>query len=450
MSAIAFLLERLRDAGEGTAFIEADGAAVGRGQFLGRIARARAALAAAGVGAGDAVQLRGDFGADAAAWLLALWEIGAVAVPVAPTSMARAAEFAAVGDVSWIVSGPVAAGDIAPGPGGSAHPLYAELRRRAAPGLVIFTSGTSGTPKGAVHDAGRLLSKFHAPGKDLRTLAFLLFDHIAGIDTLLYALANASTLVCPPARDPATVMRCIAAHRVEVLPTAPSFLNMLLLSGAHEGLDLSALKIITYGAEMMPQPLLERVAAAFPGVRIVQKYGTSELGALRSRSAGDRSRWLTIGGAGTEWRVRGGLLEIRTPTAMLGYLNAPSPFTEDGFHMTGDRVEVSPCGSMIRFLGRESDIINVGGQKVFPAEVEAALRALPGIADAAVHGVPHPMLGACVCARIRPADPAADAAALRVAIRRGLAGVLEPYKIPQKIILVDGPLATERFKQMRG
>jgi acyl-CoA synthetase (AMP-forming)/AMP-acid ligase II len=449
-TAVDFLLERFGAAGGKTAFVEANGDEVPYADFLIRIDHFRAALSAAGVVPGAAVQLRGDFSADAAAWLIALWAEQAIVTPLAPVSFEKAAEFVTVGAVEWIVE----AGALAPqialarGPGHSRHALYDALRGAGDPGLIIFSSGTTGAAKGALHDARKLLGKFRTPGKDFVTLAFLLFDHIAGIDTLLYCLANGSTIVCPGARSPAEIAGLVERHRVEVLPVAPSFLNMLLMSGAHEGRDLSSLKIITYGAEMMPQGLLERVAEAFPSARIVQKYGTSEIGALRSQSDGNRSRWLRIGGGGTEWRVVDGLLEIRTPTAMLGYLNAPSPFTEDGWYKTGDRVEVD--GDMVRFLGRDSDLINVGGQKVFPAEVEAALREIEGVAEVAVFGRPHPMLGATVCARIRMTDPALAAAEVRTRIRQGLTGVLEPYKIPQKIEVTQETLTTDRFKQHRG
>lgn len=445
-TAVDFLFERFRDAGEKAAFVEADGQQVSYAELRARIDRIRAALSAAGVQPGAAVQLRGDFSADAAAWLIALWAEAAIVTPLAPASREKAEEFVAVGDVEWIVE--AGADALTPGPGHSRHALYDALRAAGDPGLIIFSSGTTGAAKGALHDVRKLLGKFRAPGKDFITLAFLLFDHIAGIDTLLYCLANGSTIVCPGERSPGDISRLVERYRVEVLPVAPSFLNILLLSGAHEGRDLSSLKIITYGAEMMPQGVLDRVAEAFPAARVVQKYGTSEIGALRSQSAGNRSRWLRIGGGGTEWRVVDGLLEIRSPTAMLGYLNAPSPFTEDGWYMTGDRVEVQ--GDMVRFLGRDSDLINVGGQKVFPAEVEAAVREIAGVAEVAVFGRPHPMLGATVCARIRMTDSEIAAAEVRTRIRQGLTGVLEPYKIPQKIEVTQETLTTERFKQRRG
>lgn len=447
MPAAGFLHERFTAAAGSEAVVEADGSVVTYRGLVDRIAAQRARLDAAGVAPGSAVQLRGDFDAASLAWLFALWQRACVVTPVAPTSREMADGFAATADVAWIVD--AAAGDLSAAPGASSHPLYDRLRAEGAPGLVIFSSGTAGQQKGAVHNVANLLGKFEKPGKALRTIGFLLFDHISGIDTLLYTLASGGTLICLPARDPASVRRTIRTARAEVLPTAPSFLNMMLITGADDGGgdDLASLKIITYGGEMMPQPLLDRVAAAYPGIQLSQKYGASEIGALRTRGEGGASRWLEIDPAGADWRVRGGLLEVKTKTAMIGYLNAPSPFTGDGWYRTGDRVETD--GARIRFLGRDSDLISVGGQKVYPAEVEAALREVPGILDAAVFGRPHPMLGASVCARLQIAGPAEAPARLRAEIRRALAGRLEPYKIPQKMEFTADALTTERFKTTR-
>lgn len=442
--AIDFLLDRFRSAADKPAFIEADRTST-YGDLLNAIVACQARLDAAGIGFGTSVQLHGDFGLDAAAWLMALWSREAIVTPVAPSSEEKAAEFGDVAEIAVSIDDD----EIHLVPGHTDCALYSQLRADHHPGLIIFSSGTSGTSKGALHDVDRLLTKFHEPGKDMRTLAFLLFDHIAGVDTLLYCLSNTSAIVCTADRSPDAVTTLIEDHHVEVLPTAPSFLNMMLLSGAADAHDLSSLKIVTYGAEMMPQSLLERVGNALPDtVKLIQKYGTSEIGALKSRSENNASRWIDLGPVGETWRVRDGLLEVKTKTAMLGYLNAPSPFTEDGWYKTGDRVDVR--GNLVQFQGRESDIINVGGQKVFPAEVENAIRALDGVDDVAVFGKPHPMLGASVCAKIKMHDSAATPSQVRIALRQNLTGVLEPYKIPQKIELTDQALTTDRFKQRRG
>src|SRR5690606_14521139 len=146
------------------------------------------------------------------------------------------------------------------------------------------------------------------------------------------------------------------------LPTTQTFLNLTLLGKAWEGLDLSSLQLITYGTEPMPEATLKAVHERFPEVQLLQTYGLSELGILRSKSRSSDSLWVKVGGEGFETRIVDGLLEIKAQSAMLGYLNAPSPFTPDGWFRTGDAVEVD--GEWLRILGRKSEMINVGGEKV--------------------------------------------------------------------------------------
>lgn len=448
VSPLDHIFDQMARAGTKVAIIEDAGNSVSYCDLLARIETLQHRFEAEGIGAGASVQLKGDFGQDGVASLLALLRIGAIVTPVAPSSFEKAEEFAKVSEAGFVVD---AFQDQITATGQeTTHPLFAKLVGAGHPGLVIFSSGTTGVSKGALHDVTRLLGKFRTPGKDFVTLAFLLFDHIAGVDTLFYCLSNASTIVTTANRTPENITRLMARTKTEVLPAAPSFLNLVMLTGAAETQDLSALKIITYGAEMMPESLLKRLNKAFPGVRLIQKYGTSELGALKSRSENNASLWLALGVEGEDWRLGSdGLFEIKSKTTMLGYLNAPSPFTEDGWYRTGDRIERRDDG-MIRFLGRESDLINVGGQKVFPAEVENALKTIEGVADAAVFGKPHPILGAVVCAKIHMQDLTVDVPGARALIRRALLGTLEPYKIPQKIELTSETLTTARFKQRRG
>jgi acyl-CoA synthetase (AMP-forming)/AMP-acid ligase II len=122
---------------------------------------------------------------------------------------------------------------------------------------------------------------------------------------------------------------------VELLPASPTFLNLLLLSKAYEGHDLSALKLITYGAEPMPSTTLAALRAVFPKIELRQTYGLIELGVLRAKSMSSDSLWVKVGGDGYDLRVVDGILQIKADSAMLGYLNAPSPFTEDGYFIPG-------------------------------------------------------------------------------------------------------------------
>lgn len=425
------------------AIIASDGQVTSYQALDAAITARRARLKDAGVTPGSAVLLSGDYSAESCAWLFALWQQGCIAVPAVPG--AASDTYATVADVSWVVD---ATDDtLQDAPGQSAHPFYGDLAKAGSAGLVIFSSGTTGKPKGALHDMSRLMTKFATPGKALRTLGFLLFDHISGIDTILYTLLSGGVLVCTETRNTGTVCRMLEAQRVEVLPTAPSFLNMLVMSGDAKKHDLSALKIITYGGEMMAQAVLDRVAVVFPNARLVQKYGASEFGALRSRSENNGSRWISFDENGMDWRVTEGLLEIKTSTSMLGYLNAPSPYTKDGWYQTGDRVEVQ--GKRLRFLGRDSDLISIGGQKVYPAEVEDALKSISWVIDAVVFAKPHPMLGSSIHARIQVRPGNEQPAELRRAARRLLAENLEAYKIPQGFDFTELSLSTDRFKADR-
>jgi acyl-CoA synthetase (AMP-forming)/AMP-acid ligase II len=280
----------------------------------------------------------------------------------------------------------------------------------------------------------------------LRTLVFLLFDHIAGLDTLFYTLSSGGTLIIPERRDPDSVCSDIEKHRVEVLPTSPSFLNLLLLSHAYEKYDLSSLKIITYGSEPMSQVTLGRVSELFPKVRIIQKYGTSEFGSPHSKSRSSNDLWMRLDSDQFQVKVIDGILWMKAKTSMVGYLNAPSPFDEDGWTCTGDEVEVDD--GWLKILGRQSDIINVGGEKVYPAEIEAVISQMDIVADVLVKGEPHPLLGQCVCAKVLPIQDS-EPAILRKEVRRYCRQFLQPFKVPTKIEIVTQELTSARQKKIR-
>ena len=164
------------------------------------------------------------------------------------------------------------------------HDLYQILRSRHHPGLVLFSSGSTGKSKRAVHDLLSVLKKFQTPRPALRTAAFLLFDHIGGINTVLHTLANGGYLVALTDRTPDAVLQNIAHHEIELLPTSPTFLNLVLLSEAHKRHDLSSLKLVTYGTEPMMESTLKRLNQVLPTVEFRQTYGLSELGIMRTKS----------------------------------------------------------------------------------------------------------------------------------------------------------------------
>ena len=280
----------------------------------------------------------------------------------------------------------------------------------------------------------------------MTTLAFLMIDHIGGINTLFSALANGGTVVATAERNPDQVCAIIERCGVELLPTSPTFLNLLLMSEAYQSYDLSSLKLITYGTESMPQSTLDSIRSIFPSVRVQQTYGLSELGILRSKSESSDSLWVRIGGEGYETKIQDGTLRIRAKAAMLGYLNAPSPFDADGWFDTHDAVETK--GEFVRFLGRQSDIVNVGGRKVYPAEVENVLLQMPNVTDATVVGENHPITGHVVLARVRLRH-AEKPATFRRRLRDFCRTRLESYKVPARIVIVNQNQVSGRYKKIR-
>src|SRR2546430_13342682 len=170
------------------------------------------------------------------------------------------------GDDSWHVTGFERA---------VSHPLLRGLKERDAPGLVLFSSGSTGESKASVLDFDRLLAKFEVPRPAYRMLVFLLLDHIGGINTLLYGLCHGGTIVTTRERTPDAVCAAIEARRIELLPTTPTFLRILLIADAIRRYDLSSLKIVTYGTEPMPPSTLAVAREALPWLRFKQTYGLS-------------------------------------------------------------------------------------------------------------------------------------------------------------------------------
>ena len=399
------------------------------------VERWRGLLDESGLLPGAAVALECDFSPESIAAFLALAERACIAVPITVEDAGTRAKFREIAKCAWVIRPGIEAGagglSVEPVSHDGSHPLYDEIRKRGHAGLVLFSSGTLGEPKAAVHDLESILAKFGRRGRRLRTVAYLLFDHIGGINTLLYTLCNAGCLILVHDRSTDQVLSDMEEFGAELLPTSPSFLKQLLMSGALEDRDLTALKTVSYGTEAMPESVLAALHEALPNVELKQTYGLSEVGILRSRSRSSNSLWVRVGGDEFQTRIRGGMLEIKADSAMLGYLNAPSPFLEDGWFPTGDHVEQD--GDYIRFLGREGDLINVGGLKVFPAKVEECLRRAEGVEDAQVLGESSGLFGQMVTARVVPTASVDDVAALERDLKAWCAEHLEHFEVPTRI-----------------
>lgn len=393
------------------------------------------------------VSLEADFSPNAVAVLLALIECGCVVVPLTESVSHKKAEFRDVSEVETMITVNDKDELTLESTGKTAqHEYLLKLKKEKHPGLILFSSGSTGKSKAALHDFVPLLEKFKVPRHAMKTVTFLLFDHIGGVNTLLYTLANGGCVVTVAERTPESVCRAIEKHQVETLPTSPTFINLLLLSEAYTRFDLSSLKLVTYGTEVMPESTLLRFNHLFPQIRLLQTYGLSEIGIMRSKSKSSDSLWVKIGGEGFETRIMNHILEIKAQSAMLGYLNAPSPFTEDGWFHTGDVVEVE--GEYMRILGRQSEIINVGGEKVYPAEVESVLQLMDGVEDVAISAEKNPITGNLVKARVKLSTEE-TVGEFRKRMREFCKGKLDAFKVPQKVVLVEAAMYGERFKKMR-
>lgn len=442
---LEILLRRMEFHGSLEAIIWHD-QSVRYGQLSEEVEHWRAWLLERHVSAGTVVFFEADFCPSTIAFLLALWRLHAIVVPFAQPSSLLRGDFLRISQSEVIVSfdsnqGPV----LEKTEGRATHVLYQQLRQVDHPGLVLFSSGSSGPPKGAVHDVYNLLAKVNRiQPRHQRTLAFLILDHLGGIDTLLYTLANCGCLVVPRERTPDGILAAIEKHQVDLLPTSPSFLNLVLLSGAYERHKLDSLKKLSYGAEPMPEGTLKRFHELFPHIKMTQTYALTELGVLRTVSENSKSLWMQVGGDDHETRVREGVLEVRSPYMMLGYLNAPSPMTDDGWFITGDLVETS--GGLLKVRGRQSDVINVGGEKVNPIEVEEAIREMAEVADVLVYGEANPILGQVVVARVVPRK---GSALESISVRKHCLDRLPKAMVPVRIIVSEEDIPTNRHKRSR-
>ncbi len=443
---IDFLLERFAECKDDDFLVWRD-TTFGYAELSRAIDTSRSRLAEANVERGSVVSLEGDFSPGSIALLLALIEHGCSIVPLTSSVESQKPEFREIAEVETVISiDDDDVIDIRRTGHQVKHDVLQRLKQEQRPGLVLFSSGSTGKSKAAVHDFVPMLEKYKLRRHSLRSLTFLLFDHIGGINTLLYNLSNGGCVITVQDRQPETICRSIERFGVELLPTSPTFLNLLIVSEAYKKYDLSSLKTVTYGTEVMPISTLNRFHELFPEVRLLQTYGLSEVGILRSKSRSSDSLWVKVGGEGFETRIVDGMLEIKAKSAMLGYLNAPSPFTEDGWFITGDAVEVD--GEYLKILGRKSEIINVGGEKVYPAEVESVLQMMEGVVEAAVTGAPHPLTGNIVVARVK-LDGDETLAEFRRRMRKFCSEHLARFKIPQKVVLSETGLHGERFKKMR-
>ncbi|MFN7054676.1 class I adenylate-forming enzyme family protein [Hyphomonas sp.] len=315
--------------------------------------------------------------------------------------------------------------------------------------VFMMTSGTTGAPKIAAHSLDALMSRARAamgPGsKGAKWLLTYQPTGFAGIQVQLTAVAGRGLIVAPEARTPAGFLEAAKANGVNQISATPTFWRAFLMV-VRPG-DL-ALRQVTLGGEAADQATLDRIRKAFPDARVTHIYASTEAGVVFSVHDGLEgfpAEWLDTDNRGVSLRVRDGLLQIRTPNAMKGYVsNTAQPLLDDGWLSTADRVEIR--GNRAYILGRDDSTINVAGSKVYPLMIEQFLLSQPGVLEARVYGVTNPISGQLVAADL-VLDPAVDPAATRSAVLAAAREHLAQYQVPRVVKVVDAIAVRESGKK---
>jgi acyl-CoA synthetase (AMP-forming)/AMP-acid ligase II len=389
------------------------------------------------VNQGDVVAIIGDFNPSSILTLLRLIDLGVVVVPLTVETTHEHEYFFE----SALVDVVIRDGIVNRRPNTQKHEFIESLRKKSHAGLVLFSTGTTGRPKAIIHDLSLFLKRFETPRPTLRTINFLLFDHIGGINTLLHTLFNKGVVVAPEARTVDSVLDTCRKFDVEVLPTTPTFLRLMLMSGAIPEKFPTCLKVVTYGTERMDQPTLDDLCKLLPNVDFRQTFGMSELGIVRVKSESRNSLFMKVGGEGVETRVVNNVLQIRSESRMLGYLNASSPFDAEGWYDTKDVVEVKD--SYYKVTGRISEVINVGGLKFMASEVERVALQYEYVELAKAEAKPNPITGQHVELTVQSA---AKAEVDKVGLKKFLAEQLPNHMMPKRIRVASVSVG-HRFKR---
>lgn len=390
------------------------------------------------VKSGDVVALIGDFEPQSILTLLQLMDKNVILVPLTVDTRAQHDYFFESALVDVVIEGEA----VRRIQHSTKHDFIEQLRSKNRAGLVLFSTGTTGRPKAILHDLTLFMQRFETPRPTLKTINFLLFDHIGGLNTLLHTLFNKGTVVAPKSRSVEDILATCAEHQIEVLPTTPTFLRMMLMSGLIPESVPETLRIITYGTERMDQPTLNALCELLPDVDFRQTFGMSELGIVRVKSEARNSLFIKVGGEGVKTRVVDNVLEIRSETRMLGYLNAESPFDADGWYHTKDIVESSH--GYYKITGRTSEVINVGGLKFMASEVERVALQYTHVELAKAEAKSNPITGQHVELTVQQAaDTKIDKPGLKAFLNEQLPSHMVPKRLKVASIGVG-----HRFKRV--
>ena len=420
-----------------------------------RTAAAAAALVAAGARPGGRVLWRARPGVDAALWIVGALRLGAVVVPVDPSLTPSEVAYV-IDDVRpdvAVVDGvlehaglrTLGLADVGPGPADADLPSL----DGAAPGddaLVVYTSGTTGTPKGAVHTHASLLAGVTSLGQawgwgpeDRLILSLPLF-HVHGLCAGLFGtLASGASAMVFERFDASEVARAATQPETTMFFGVPTMYHRLTEAGAVR--SLSSLRLCVSGSAPLPAALWHRLARA-GGVSVLERYGMSETLLTLSNPLQGERRPGSVGVPlpGVEARIEDpdaggvGQLLVRGPMLCRGYWERPQASAaawHNGWFATGDLASVDGDG-YYSIRGRLTELIITGGHNVYPAEVEVVVAAHPSVLEVAVVGEPSEEWGETVVAYVVGAPGGADVEGIRQLAHTALAS----YKRPRDIRVV--------------
>jgi cyclohexanecarboxylate-CoA ligase/acyl-CoA synthetase len=347
---------------------------------------------------------------------------------------------------------------------GGALSIPSSIRVHAKPAdpfLLLYTSGTTAAPKGVVHTYRTMLgnARLGAPEHGLtessRVLCAAPLSHLYGLYSLHCAWALGACTVLLPAFKPDDLALAVQTHRPSALWTAPAHVAACRAAGAFERYDWSSLELAIVSGSIAPPELVRFFSRAVPRCAVTQLWGMTELQAgLYTRPGDPPEMSATTAGRpspGTELRLSEGELQVRGPLLFSGYLKnaeeTANAFTADGWFRSGDLAERR--GEYYAITGRSKDLINRGGVKFNPAEVEMLLDSHPKILQSAIVPMPDPVLGEKACAFItlrKPQDPVGLAEVVEYLLGKNIA----KNKLPEKLVVVPEMPLTPTRKIMKG
>ena len=304
----------------------------------------------------------------------------------------------------------------------------------------LATSGTTGVPKLVSHSLASLVrtTKVRQPtGQEPRWGLLYDYTRFAGLQVLLQAVLAGSRLIAPPVDVPLrTKIAHLAAEGCTHLSATPTMWRKIAMTPEARELPL---RQITLGGEIADDRILNSLAAMYPTARVVHIYASTEAGvgfSVKDRQSGFPTSYLDDPPEGVALRIADGRLFIKNTAVRSSYVGTDIGFgTEDGWIETGDNVTVK--GGRVHFLGRASGLINVGGDKVYPEEVETILMSHSDVHAARVFGRASSIMGTVVAAEVVLNHPPGDGTEMRRELKKFLGMRLAPAKVPAIINFVE-------------